>query len=126
MPRLAAGRAATAVPGQDFTVRLENLHPSRLCVPFGILGDSRDASGTIPLPLSLGSWGMTGCWLNVHNLDSVMLPNEFGTAEWVLSIPDDPQLVGSTFYVQGVVVEPNANPLGVILTNGGAVEIRDR
>ncbi len=124
VPLLSAEPRALATPGQDFSVRFENLHPSRLCVPFGILGDSREAIGTMALPLWLGTWGMTGCWLRVSNLDAEMLPNELGTATWTLPIPDDPLLVGFTFYVQGAVVEPNANPLGVVMTNGGEIEIR--
>ena len=34
---------------------------------------------------------------------------------------DNPAIVGRTFFAQGLVLDPPANPLGVTASNGGAI-----
>jgi hypothetical protein len=42
-----------------------------------------------------------------------------GTAQWMVSVPEDITLLGATFYNQGVVVDRAANAAGVTMSNAG-------
>jgi hypothetical protein len=43
-----------------------------------------------------------------------------GTAQVSLGLPDAPHLAGLPFFVQGLVLDPPVNPLGLVATNAGA------
>ena len=51
---------------------------------------------------------------------SVSPTNTAGQATWSVPLPADPGLVGLAFYNQGVVLDPGTNPLGAVVSNGGA------
>ena len=109
--------------GDDLDLVLEGLPPSRLAVPFGLLGVSDEVIGNGTLPVDLGAIGMTGCMLWVSTEFDFTLENRFGTARWTFSIPNDVGLVGQRFFVQALVLDSPANPFGAIVTNAAAATI---
>ena len=93
-------------------------------VPFGLLGfsDRRTVYGA-PLPLPLGSLGMTGCELLVSADADTMLENRTGTARWSLSIPNDASLAGLWGYSQCLAIDLGGNPFGAVMSNALAWRI---
>jgi hypothetical protein len=83
------------------------------------VGFSRTNWSGLTLPFPLGGIGMTGCSLLAAPDVAFALANQGGTAAWSVLLPNDPGLVGVSFYNQGFVLDPGANPLGVTATGGG-------
>lgn len=106
-----------------FDVALRNLPPAAFHTPFGVLGLSRTAWGTTPLPASLSLVGLTGCSLHVSPDVFVALVNRGGSATWRLVVPNDARLIGLILYLQAGVADPGANPAGVVVTNAGAATL---
>lgn len=77
-----------------------------------VIGASRQAYEGLSLPFDLGTLGMPGCSLAV-SFDLLLLHTSFGYSPALL-VPNHPALYHSEFYVQGVVVEPTANAMGLI------------
>ncbi len=70
-------------------------------------------------PMPLGSIGMPGCSsFLAGQIASFALPVSGTTASWTLPIPNDPTFIGLTILTQGFVLDPGANPMGAIVTNG--------
>ncbi len=103
--------------GETQTVDLSNL-PATGAVLLN-LGFSDSSFGALSLPFPLGVIGMPGCSLLTSPDLGFPLTNTGGTAQWSQLIPNAPQHLGLTFFNQGFVLDANANPLGVIVTNGG-------
>ena len=77
-----------------------------------IVGGSRTAWGSVPLPFDLGAIGLTGC--NLYTSIDVTIPLlSFGNGHLLAQVPLplQPQLVGQTLYLQNVVLR-NGMPLG--------------
>ena len=68
--------------------------------------------------MDLSPIGMFGCELLIVPDTTVQLQNDFGIARWRVPIPNVPQLAGQRFYFQVAVLEPTANPLGIVMSNG--------
>ncbi len=65
-------------------------------------------------------WG-AGLQVCATTTSAVRLPrNNQGMATWQLPVPNDTAHLGLRFFNQGFVLDPGANQLGVIATNGGA------
>jgi hypothetical protein len=80
--------------------------------------------GAPVLPLDLGPSGAPGCFLRAEPL--VLIPGATqpnGTATIGTPIPLAQPLVGVTVFGQWLVLSPPANPLGVLLSDGGAARI---
>jgi hypothetical protein len=76
--------------------------------------------GPFALPLTLVSFGMTGCNL-LHSADVFGLGVSYtspGTATFSQQIPNNPSLVGLRLYLQAFAVAIGVNPGGVIASNG--------
>jgi hypothetical protein len=117
VPSLAAAPGQWPWLGSPFTLQAARLPANQPLI--GFLGFSRTTwFGQFALPFDLTSLGMPGCSLLVsgHLIDVV--PNQGGTATWSLQIPTQTELVGANFYNQLFALDPGANPLGVIVTNG--------
>jgi len=110
-PALAAGTLPWL--GETFVLALPSASATAL-----LLGASRTAWGPAPLPLPLGGVGMPGCTL----LTSIDLTFPLAGNAAALPIPGSIALVGQAFYVQGIVADPVANPLGAVTSN--ALEVR--
>lgn len=72
-----------------------------------------------PLPLGLASNGAPGCDLLVNIDVGVPLIPANGSVAWVIPSLPNAGLVGATVFAQGFVLDPLANPLGVVLSNAG-------
>lgn len=89
-----------------------------------ILGPSKQFAGNIPLPWDLTSVGARFCYLYVQ--PKLRLPAQivepfngpFGTLGVRIDIPLDSALEGTTLFAQWVLVEPRANALGMLFSNG--------
>ena len=127
IPTLAEVSGSLPWLGETFRASLTNLGPTPgIYVPFFVLGDSKTTWGSSTLPLDLTSLGMPGCSLNASPLFSGVLTNAAGQAGLLLPIPNFASLVGATLYAQGGVTDPDANLLGVVLSNGSALKLGAR
>lgn len=85
-----------------------------------LFGRSSASWAGIPLPLALDGLGLTGCRLLVGGETVLPMVAAAGTARLALTIPNDGQLVGLTFFNQALVLDPGANPAGLTLSNGAS------
>lgn len=106
---------ASARPWTGSTIVLR-VSPARF-VAGVLVGTSRTRWGGFDLPLDLTRWGLPGCFLDV-SVDVVvpMQPNG-GTSSASVAIPSDPSVVGLELFLQGLAVDPSANPAGLTTTN---------
>ncbi|MEM7205983.1 MAG: hypothetical protein AAF628_37355 [Planctomycetota bacterium] len=104
--------------GATLRVELSSLPPRNAAAM--LVGASATRWGAVSLPLPLAGAGMPGCSLWVSPDHAVPLANPYGTATWSASVCACPSLVGTQLYNQGVVVDPTANPTGVVASSAGA------
>jgi len=84
-------------------------------------------SGTwlgVPIPLDLSPFGAPQCHISIDLL--VILPgiaDGNGVASYSLSVPPVPALQNEWLRFQGLAMDPAANSLGVILSQGGKVQV---
>ncbi len=87
------------------------------------LGLSKTKYGGFPLPINLGPLGMKGCNLLV----SIDLPLPFraqsGKAGLDIPIPNDELLLGQSAFFQALIIDPKANPAGMIMSAGLQVQV---
>ncbi|HEU4419765.1 MAG TPA: hypothetical protein VFT55_12575 [Planctomycetota bacterium] len=76
------------------------------------LGLSNTQAAFGPLPLDLGFIGMPGCFARVSLDTTLGIAGAAGSASFVFVVPNQPTLVGFTFYTQGIVFDPTLNPFG--------------
>jgi hypothetical protein len=90
-------------------------------------GHSNQSWQGVGLPLPLDAAGINGCVLlqSAEELASSCAPTTWSTAEHVLPIPFDPQLVGLHIYLQAWTFAPGYNPLGLATSNGIELVIGD-
>ena len=82
-------------------------------IAIAVLGVSNTfTSGVVPLPLDLTVIGMPGCNLRVSLDVTLAVVGAGGSAGFVFGIPNQPNLIGYTFYTQGIVLDPGLNPFG--------------
>ncbi len=117
VPLLVPG--GVPVLGRTFRVDLFYLAPKTPA--FLLTGSSMARWGRAKLPLDLSFYGAKGCSLLVGpELLSARTIGPFGGAYVRFVIPKLPVLVGARFYQQWLVGDPKANPLGLIVSPGGA------
>ncbi len=103
--------------GESFGVRFSLARPRSLAGL--LLGFSRTLWAGHSLPLDLTGLGAPGCTL-LASPDLVV----FTSTDWLgagnldLSLPKDPILVRSRLFLQGMIVDPPANPAGLSWTPG--------
>jgi hypothetical protein len=84
------------------------------------LGNSDTTWLGIPLPLDLTSLGATGCTLLASGETLLFSAvDAAGAATQTLAVPNDASLLGAAFFDQWWVVDPTANPAGIVLSNAG-------
>ena len=71
----------------------------------------------IPGGAPLDSIGMTGCLGYVTPDLLFTVAGTGSSANWFGALPQDPLLLGSTFYSQGIVLDPGFNPAWLVSTN---------
>ena len=107
--------------GESFILDVSNLLASQPATL--LLGASRTAWGTLPLPFDLTSIGMPGCTLHVGGELTLPVPHTTGVGRVVLAIPALPTLLGAAFYDQVVALDPAANRLGATVSNAGEAHV---
>jgi hypothetical protein len=100
--------------GRQTTV---NLFPVTALGAF-VVGWSNQFDGSVPLPASLASFGAPGCDLLVSMDVLAVVAPVGGMIRYPITLPFAPALVGQRFFVQGAVVDPGANPLGLVVSRG--------
>ena len=88
-----------------------------------VVGMSNTSFSGLPLPFSLAPWGGgAGCVLNVSADLTINMFTDFGGGALLpVSIPNNPGLVGATFYGQWINFHPF---LGIISSDGLEIEIQ--
>ena len=120
-PLLSAYSSSLPWLGETFRATLSNIGPSpNVHLPFWLLGDSRTSWGSLTLPLDLTGLGMPGCALHASPQLTLLSANLAGQAALALPIPNFASLLGATLYAQGGVTDPDANLLGIVVSNGSA------
>jgi hypothetical protein len=119
---------ATAVPhlysddtpqvGNTFRVRVAQAAPSTAAL-FAIGLSNTTWSGQ-PLPFDLGGYGAPGCAVLVAPIDTrLVFTDAAGQTNLQYSLPNVLYALGVAFHDQAVIADPAANPLGIVLSNGG-------
>ncbi len=93
-----------------FDLEVAPVSPGSLAT-FGLLGASSPN-------LDLTSIGMPSCVLKTSAEASFPLPRQANSAHWTIVIPNAATLVGLSIYLQSAIVEPGANGLGLVLSDG--------
>jgi len=119
-PVLAAAPGSLPTVGQPFTVQLANVP---IPVALFAAGLSNTTSGGVPLPVDLGFLGMPGCPLLVDPMFLDLEVSASVAVSHVYQVPNQSNLVGLLFYVQGFPFDGTANALGIVASNGGAGRI---
>lgn len=114
VPTLAAAPGSAAVVGQTLVLELASLPPGGANFSLMLLGREEETP-----PFDLGTIGMTACTLYVKlaSASIVLVMGSGGTASWSVAIPDDPSLLGRSFYNQALPLDPGANTLGMTASN---------
>jgi len=88
------------------------------------LGLSDSSWAKLPLPFDLTPLGAKGCLLYCSSLlNFTQTTNRSGGATVQIGIPKDPVLTGARLFNQWLVVDPKANALKLVTTNGGSFTI---
>lgn len=100
--------------GKTFEVEVTNL-PATARIAFMHVGFSRTGWQALKLPLPLDFIGMTGCTMYTggDRADPIVVTTP-GRAVWSLSTP---YRLSFQFYNQALVLDPAANPFGLIASN---------
>ncbi len=123
-PALGALNCNPPFLNETFTAQVTNI-PSG-AKTYLIFGVSNTTWGTYRLPMDLSGFGFTGCSLRA-SLDLFVTMSTSGTtASLAAKVPNDSNLVGTTFFNQAFVFDATANASGATLTNGAAGKIGRR
>ena len=87
------------------------------------MGLSKTKFGGFPLPISLAPLGMKSCnlWVSIDLPFAFRAPS--GRAKLEIPIPNDDLLLGHSTFFQALIVDPKANPAGMIMSGGLEVRI---
>ena len=108
--------------GQSLTVSLARARPSTPVTLF--FGGSKTTWNQQSLPLDLTPFGAAGCALLVAPSVGVNLTSSSrGAASLTVPVPNDSKLHGAEFHNQWIVLDPGANTLGIVTSNGGSATI---
>ncbi|HLU38380.1 MAG TPA: hypothetical protein VK081_03285, partial [Planctomycetota bacterium] len=115
-PILGLGSGQRPWLGDTVTFRVPAVPPGHPVML--VLGGSRSSWQGLSLPFPLGHLGMDGCDLLVGPELALAMPATQMTASYALVIPTRPELIGTAFYAQAAMHDPQSNPAGIALTNG--------
>jgi hypothetical protein len=87
------------------------------------LGFSEQNYGVLPLPASLASYGMPGCFARVAPDAVHFVSGASNTAILTLPVPNHLALIGMVLYQQGYAIDPGANPAGMTTSSSVRVTI---
>ena len=112
----------TPYVGESLPVIVANLLPT--APAFIVLGVSNTFWQGLPLPVNLAVVGAPGCFVLTSSDIFLLATNFSGTAYMNIALP--PGITPSTtpaFFVQSFTLDFAANPLGIVLSNAGAVTV---
>jgi hypothetical protein len=117
MPQIASTGAVAL--GAVFTIDVHNAFANAPALSWG--GFSRTSFGGQQLPYPLGG----GCAVQAAPEASLfLLTDGTGSAQRFLVVPNNLALLGNAFYFQWGVLDPGSvSPLGLTVSNGGAVNL---
>ena len=108
--------------GRSFSVDLVGAAPSASAVLF--LGASRTTWAGTTLPLNLAPLGAPGCMLLASGEASLSVQvGSNGRGSITIPVPNNPSLVNAKVYNQYIVLDAQANNLGLAFSNGGEAKI---
>jgi hypothetical protein len=120
VPRLAAVPGSRPWLGDQFRIEAQDVPSGAIPVALAF-GASRTRFGSFALPLDLSPFGMPGCALHASFDFVATAIARQGSATF--SIPlQAPAMPGTTVFQQALVLDPDANPAGVTLSD--AAELR--
>ena len=126
-PQLTTAPNSTPSLGQTLQLRLSNLPTNSAQLPFGFFATRNESAIGLPLPFSMARYGMNADCLQYVDPDSGLvftLVNNAGSADWDLSIPNDPALLQLAVFFQGLVLDWNlTTALPAASTNAGVATI---
>ena len=106
-----------ALGNASFVVRAAGAMPTRPAAL--VLGQSRTRFGAVPLPFDLVAIRMPGCFLYTDALITLGgVVDAAGVAQVPVPIPNQPFLTGGHLTGQLLVLDPQAVPLGLALSDG--------
>ena len=117
VPSLHAVPGTRPALGATFGLAVDNL-PNNIAIL--TIGFSNTATGAIPLPLDLSSFGMPTCFLLADPLATVFLVGASQSATWNWNLPNNAAYFSTWFYNQAFVLDGPANGAGLTVSNGGA------
>lgn len=120
-PHLSAQGGVVPRIGERFPLIADRMPPAQPAVLH--IGASRTSWSGIPLPFDLTPLGAPNCFVLSSDEWRFALPNVTGRVLVNLQVPVDPGLRGLQFFGQVVALDPPANMLGVVLSNGLACTI---
>jgi hypothetical protein len=123
-PELASVFGQLPWLGEKFTIVLTKLPRAAPALVF--LGRSNSSWGAVRLPLPLDSLGMPGCTLFVSGEIAIPVVSFLGGVNLGLPIPNDPSVLGSSFFSQAFVMDQPANVFGATASNAGEGRIGAR
>jgi hypothetical protein len=120
VPQLSAN--GMPVIGSTFTATIGNLPPTSTFAAM-MLGLSRTQWQGGSLPALLTSQGMPNCRLYTSAELLVGLTASGGQATWSYSFPMQPALLGDTYYLQGLSLDPPANAAWLTVSNAATLVV---
>jgi hypothetical protein len=113
--------SSTSKPTLANTFRIDLGQAAANSSAVALLGLSNTNAGSYTLPLDLGFLGAPGCLLLCSPDDSQFTPTSAqGLAHRSYNIPNNFGLLGMPIWNQFLVLDPTANALGFVASNGGA------
>jgi arylsulfatase A-like enzyme len=116
-PTLSVLGASSPTIGSTFVLRVEGLS-SAVLATLGAVGLDAAFWHGIPLPLDLGTIGMSGCSLLLAPVSTEVLSSTAVTAVLPVPLPNSAAIVGLSLYAQAFPLVAGANPAGILATNG--------
>ena len=108
------------------TLHLELSHAATSSPVVLIVGLSNASWFGLTLPFDLGVYGAPGCTLAVGlDIPIALVTSHEGTASLPALIPNDSSLIALPLFTQFAVVDPGANALGLVSSNGLAMRLGD-
>jgi hypothetical protein len=123
LPTLLVDPATAPIVGTTLSLIYQNV-PGSFIPAIGSYGSSRAA----PLPLDLGVVALPGCllWHSAEVTGAIGAPNGTGRVVWPVPIPNNPNLLGSEIFFQGLHLELPGFQRWASVSNGVAVRIGER
>lgn len=115
----AMGASGAPQIGTNFALQLSSALPNTTAYAF--LGMSNGLwAGAFNLPFDLGPYGAPTCMILVDLLAEAAMPTDgLGAASLQLGVPNLAAMAGVSLYAQWLVVDPTANALQIVTSDGG-------